>query len=186
MRCVHRSLAVLVFFFVVPHVRATDVRDIVGMAHMGAAYWCPSNPQCASLGWYLDGATLQPLAADGTFCYCARDQLNDGADDILAMGSRVIYVKLSGDMPAFYPYNYPHYVTKFDQHAVDCWSNPAAPPCGRLVNMAKTPPYQALFAKSFTTFFLDIGPNTRLFRTNSSGATEELGADYAAGLGYPD
>ncbi len=92
---------------------AKDVRDIVGVTHVAGRY-------------HLTG----------------KDFLNEGADQILALGSRVIKVwfwaGVSGRVPESYPYN-------------SQW-----PKAESLVAGAQTPYFKDLFRKPFTTYILVV------------------------------
>jgi len=94
---------------------AVDARDVLGVAHAAGRY----N--------FTDG-----------------DFLNEGADRILELGSRVIKVFLVPDhIQDAYPFN-------------SDWS----PPTSDVVELAQKPYFQELFAKPFSTFLLDITPVT--------------------------
>ncbi|HEX8915483.1 MAG TPA: hypothetical protein VF796_24230 [Humisphaera sp.] len=88
---------------------ARDLRDVVGVAHAGGKY---------------------PLT-DG-------DYLNEGADVVLATGSRVIKVWFTPRPARDYPFN-SRWPARVDS----------------LVDLARTEHFRALFAKPFTTFVLD-------------------------------
>jgi len=85
-----------------------DLRDILGVTHVAGAYHLTD-----------------------------KDFLNEGADQVLALGSRVIKLYLA--RPAHdYPFNTP-------------W-----PEAKSLVQMAETEPYRRVFAKPFTTYILTV------------------------------
>lgn len=145
-----RRLRLALFFFslLATHhsVFGTDIKDVVGSAHWGGQYWFPSTLQ-----WCLDafGQTYlvtTPCTADTT---TPVDELNEGADRILALGSRVIYVPLNPNPRAWYGYSNPPLQTSIFTNA----------PADRLRAIAQSRPYADLFQKNFTTFFLAIGDN---------------------------
>ena len=90
---------------------AKDVRDVVGVTHVAGKYHLTD-----------------------------KDFLNEGADQVLALGSRVIKVwfwaGVGGRVPDSYPYN-------------SQW-----PKVRSLVEGARTPYFQELFRKPFTTYIL--------------------------------
>jgi len=90
-----------------------DVRDVVGVTHVAGLYHLTD-----------------------------KDFLNEGADQILALGSRVIkvwfYAGQKGRVPDSYPYN-------------SRW-----PKVESLVEGAKTPYFKELFGKPFTTYILVV------------------------------
>ncbi len=111
-----------------------DVRDVVGVVHVAGRYHLTDQ-----------------------------DFLNEGADQILALGSRVIKVWFYGKRhehpDGVYPYN-------------SQW-----PKADSLVEGAKTPYYQELFDKPFTTYILVV---TALGRDDGywrNGISEEQKAD---------
>lgn len=113
---------------------ARDVRDVVGVVHVAGRYHLTD-----------------------------KDFLNEGADQILALGSRVIKVWFYGKRhehpDGVYPYN-------------SQW-----PKADSLVEGAKTPYYQELFDKPFTTYILVV---TALGRDDGywrNGISEEQKAD---------
>jgi hypothetical protein len=88
---------------------AAEVRlpqDVVGVAHVG-----------------------------GRYNFTTKDYLNEGADEMLAMGGKVIKVWLTGKTSTY----------AFNMH----W-----PRMSSLVDLAKSPDYEALFGKPFKTFIL--------------------------------
>src|SRR3954451_17218767 len=88
---------------------AVDARDVLGVTH-----------------------------AAGKYNFTEEDYLNEGADRILELGSRVIKVFLvPGMVQTFYPFN-------------SDWS----PAPADVVELAQRPYFQTLFAKPFTTFIL--------------------------------
>jgi hypothetical protein len=108
--------ALLVLAFAVPWgwglapapAAAQETRDILGVAHVA-----------------------------GKYSFGSEDFLNEGADELLDLGTRVIKVWFTPDAVSRYPFN---------SH----WG----PTPANLVELARKPYYQALFAKPFTTFIL--------------------------------
>jgi hypothetical protein len=99
----------------VPVAEATDARDVLGVGH-----------------------------AAGRYNFTEEDYLNEGADRILELGSRVIKVFLvPGMAQTFYPFN-------------SDWS----PAPTDVVDLAQRPYFQTLFAKPFSTFILEVVPVT--------------------------
>jgi hypothetical protein len=106
----------------------TNVGDIVGAYHYSPRYTLQSWP---------------PPAGE------KRDVLNEGADQLLLMGTHVIRVGLNASPAAFYGYTAnPGFPWVFDR-----------PPEERIREIAKSPQYDALFHKPFTTFLLSIECN---------------------------
>ena len=100
---------------VAPLAEATDARDVLGVGH-----------------------------AAGLYNFTAGDYLNEGADRILDLGSRVIKVFLVPRMVQnFYPFN-------------SDWS----PATTDVVELAQRPYFQSLFEKPFSTFILVVVPVT--------------------------
>jgi hypothetical protein len=104
---------VLLFLGITLPVRAEEIRDILGATH-----------------------------AAGRYSFTEEDFLNEGADRLLALGTRVIKVWFRLDAGASYPFH-------------SDW-----PPTSDLAELAQAPYYRALFAKPFTTYFLVIPPVT--------------------------
>ncbi len=75
----------------------------------------------------------------GRYSFTQQDYLNEGADQLLTLGTRVIKVWLSFEPRKHYP---------FHSH----WG----PPAHTLVQSAASPYFRALFAKPFTTFILIV------------------------------
>lgn len=102
------SLAVLALLLLASAAYATPAREILGATH-----------------------------AAGKYSFTEEDFLNEGADELLRMGTRVIKVwfDLNGKSP--YPFN-------------SEWGEPAED----FAALARHPYYQELFAKPFTTFIL--------------------------------
>jgi hypothetical protein len=88
---------------------SSDVRDIVGVCHINSFY-----------------------------NFTTQDFLNEGADQVLTLGSRVIKVILRDELEGYYKFNtqWPH-ITSLQQ-------------------AAETPYFQELFAKPFSTYVLMI------------------------------
>lgn len=93
---------------------AEDVRDVLGSSHAG-----------------------------GLYNFTPEDYLDEGADQLLDFGTRVIKVWLTNDVATLYPFN-------------SNWSPPAA----NVVELAQKPYFQQLFAKPFTTYLLVVKPVT--------------------------
>ncbi|HYN20139.1 MAG TPA: hypothetical protein VE078_04205 [Thermoanaerobaculia bacterium] len=94
---------------------ATEVRDILGAAHAAGKYNFSED----------------------------QDFLNEGADRLLELGTRVIKVWLQPDAERVYPFN-------------SDWE----PPTTDVVELAQRTYYRQLFDKPFTTFFLVVPPVT--------------------------
>jgi hypothetical protein len=113
---------------------ARDVRDTVGVTHVAGRYYLTD-----------------------------KDFLNEGADQILALGSRVIKVwfwaGVSGRVPDSYPYN-------------SQW-----PKVDSLVAGARTPYFRELFGKPFTTYILVVASLGRDEAYWRKGITEEQKKD---------
>lgn len=77
--------------------------------------------------------------ADGKYNFTGEDFLNEGADRLLELGTRVIKVWFDPNATPLYPFN----------------SDWGAPP-DNLVDLARHPYYQELFAKPFSTFILEV------------------------------
>src|ERR1700730_8280936 len=110
----------------------------------------------------LAGATLlaagvpgRPLAAEsvrdvlgashagGLYNFTSEDYLDEGADQLLGFGTRVIKVWLTNDVASLYLFN-------------SDWTPPAA----NVVELAQKPYFQSLFNKPFTTYLLVVKPVT--------------------------
>jgi hypothetical protein len=72
----------------------------------------------------------------GDYLFSSEDLLNDGADRLLEMGSRVIKCAFRENMSSYYALN-------------SEW-----PPVRDFVELAQTPSFQRLFAKPFSAYFL--------------------------------
>jgi hypothetical protein len=87
------------FFASVTPASGGAIRDAVGSAHWGGKYWFPSTLQ-----WCLDSLNQPylvstPCVADQT---TPVDELSEGANRLLAMGSRVIYIPLNPNPRAWF------------------------------------------------------------------------------------
>lgn len=102
-------LFLLVLILAVP-ARAAEIPDILGVAHAG-----------------------------GKYSFTDDDYLNEGADRLLEMGTRVIKVWFQRDGERAYRFN-------------SRWGEPAED----LAELARKPYYRELFAKPFTTFILVV------------------------------
>ena len=97
-----------------PRLAAEEVRDVFGAAHAG-----------------------------GLYNFTPEDYLDEGGDQLLVFGTRVIKVWLTNDVATLYPFN-------------SDWTPPAA----NVVELAQKPYFQTLFAKPFTTYLLVVKPVT--------------------------
>jgi hypothetical protein len=114
-RTFHWGLTAALLLSAVPPAGAVDARDVIGVAH-----------------------------AAGRYNFTSGDFLNEGADRILELGSRVIKVFLvPGHVQDTYPFN-------------SDWS----PTPADIVETVQKPYVQELFAKPFSTFILVIVPVT--------------------------
>jgi hypothetical protein len=114
-----------------PAASATDIKDIVGIVHIGGRYWFPTNY------WPANGQK--------------RDYLNDGANAVAQVGTNVIKVWLHpGPRPWYWYTANPDYPST--------WWNAA--PENRLVLAAQSPQFTALFQNpSFKTYVIDVMAN---------------------------
>ncbi|HVT58321.1 MAG TPA: hypothetical protein VHR45_07965 [Thermoanaerobaculia bacterium] len=108
-----------------------------------------------AFGWLGEGAGAAPAGgadlrdllgaahAGGTYDLTAEDFLNEGADQLLALGTRVIKVWLTPEIAQLYPFH-------------SLWG----PPPGSPVELARHPYFQVLFAKPFSTYLLIVEPVT--------------------------
>ncbi|HVS00758.1 MAG TPA: hypothetical protein VMW27_29325 [Thermoanaerobaculia bacterium] len=110
---------------------AVEARDVLGAAHVA-----------------------------GKYNFTGDDYLNEGADRLLDLGTRVIKVWFRLDPEAYYPFN-------------SDWS----PAPANLVELAQKPYYQELFAKPFTTYFLVIAPVTVTSQFLDGMTPEETAAE---------
>lgn len=97
---------------------------------------------------WVSAASAQPLSqvfgvahAAGRYNFTAEDFLNEGADRVLALGTRVIKVFVTQDPESSYPFN-----SEWGPQPIDA------------ADTVERPYFQALFAKPFTTFILVITP----------------------------
>lgn len=90
------------------HAAKPDIRDVVGCTHVA-----------------------------GKYNFTDKDYLNEGADELLRLGTRVIKLWLTPNPARDYPFN-------------STWTKPAS-----MLELAKTPYYQDVFAKPFSTFILE-------------------------------
>jgi hypothetical protein len=97
-----------------PPLAAEDVRDVLGATHAG-----------------------------GLYNFTPEDYLDEGADQLLGFGTRVIKVWLTNDAASLYLFN-------------SDW----LPPAANLVELAQKPYFQSLFSKPFTTYMLVVKPVT--------------------------
>lgn len=104
-------LPLLAWLLLAAPAAATEIRDILGATH-----------------------------AAGRYGFGGQDFLNEGADRLLELGTRVIKVWFRLDAGASYPWN-------------SDW-----PAAADLAELARTPYYRDLFAKPFTTYFLVVVP----------------------------
>jgi hypothetical protein len=75
----------------------------------------------------------------GKYNFTSEDFLNEGADQLLALGTQVIKVWFTPEVAILYPFN-------------STWGSPPT----NLVDLAQHPYFQALFAKRFTTYILVV------------------------------
>lgn len=104
-----RIAAAVLLLLAVP-VQAAEVRDVLGVAHVA-----------------------------GRYNFTEEDFLNEGADRLLALGTRVVKVWFQLDASRAYPFN-------------SEWGEPA----GDLAELARKPYYRELFEKPFSTYILVI------------------------------
>ncbi|HWM91937.1 MAG TPA: hypothetical protein VN493_14320 [Thermoanaerobaculia bacterium] len=127
-----RALAAALILSLAVPLQAAEVRDILGSSHVGGRY---------------------SFSEDVDF-------LNEGADRLLELGTRVIKVWFRFDGERSYPFN-------------SDWGPPAAD----LVELARKPYYRQLFAKPFTTFFLVVPPVTETSQWLDGMTPEEADAE---------
>src|SRR4051794_13455387 len=117
---------------ILPAARAVEIRDVLGVAH-----------------------------AAGKYNFSEQDYLNEGADQILETGSRVIKVFVyPGHMEEMYGFN-------------SDWGLDSAD----VVELVQRPYFQQLFAKPFSTFILEITPVTIHPQFNDGLTPEEAAAE---------
>jgi hypothetical protein len=95
----------------------------------------------------------------GDYHFTDGDFLNEGADELLKLGTRTIKIWFKADMNASYPFG-----PRFIAHA-------------SLVDLAKTGPMRKLFAKPFTTYVLETYAPGRSDHYWKRGMTPEEVAD---------
>lgn len=105
-----RCLAAALILLLSLPAQAAEVRDVLGSAHVG-----------------------------GRYSFTGQDFLNEGADRLLELGTRVIKVWFQLDASRAYPFN-------------SDWGPPAAD----LAELARKPYYRSLFEKPFSTYLLVI------------------------------
>ncbi len=141
-----RCIVVLtaVFIAITPSGFAADIRDVVGVAHIDGRYSFPIG------SWPV---------TDGT----KRDYLNEGADEVARLGTNVIKVWLHPNAVSWYHYT----------------ANPSFPtswyyttPENRLVSIASSPQFSALFQRPFKTFVLNIMSNVPIYTNGSEDVTK--------------
>ena len=106
----NRRLAAALILLLAFPLQAAEMRDVLGSAHVG-----------------------------GRYNFTDEDFLNEGADRLLELGTRVIKVWFQLDASRAYPFN-------------SDWGEPAAD----LAELARKPYYRRLFDKPFSTFILVI------------------------------
>ena len=109
MRRNRRLAAALILLLALP-AKAAEMRDVLGSAHVG-----------------------------GRYSFTDQDFLNEGADRLLELGTRVIKVWFQLDASRAYPFH-------------SDWGEPATD----LAELARKPYYRRLFDKPFSTFILVI------------------------------
>jgi hypothetical protein len=117
--------------------------------------WAPAVALASATVLGAAGALGPPLAAEnvrdvlgathagGLYNFTSEDYLDEGADQLLGFGTRVIKVWLTNDVASLYLFN-------------SDWSPPAA----NVVELAQKPYFQSLFSKPFTTYLLVVKPVT--------------------------
>jgi hypothetical protein len=78
----------------------TFLRGCVVAAAAAASSLAPTGTRAENLENYIGAAHIAPLYSFGT-----KDSLNQGADEVVAMGCHVIKVELSGSTPTKYPFH---------------------------------------------------------------------------------
>jgi len=120
------------------------LKDIIGASNYGPTYTLQSWPVASP-----DGPR--------------RDVLNEGAQELLNIGSRVIRVMLNANPPAFY-----HYTANPGYTVLGSTGLMSFQPEQRITETAKTVQYNDLFSKPFTTFIITVRANIPV--KTSSGA----------------
>lgn len=92
--------------------------------------------------------------AAGRYNFTKKDFLNEGADQILKLGTKVIKLWFTADPAKAYPFN-------------SKWKKPKDP-----VELAKSKYYRRVFAKPFTTFILETYPPGKEWSELSKGMTQ--------------
>lgn len=106
----------------------------------------------------VDPANVFGIAhVDGKYYLTTEDFLDEGADQVLATGSKVLKVYLS---PKLYPWN-------------SQWPKGVK----SMVQLAKTPYYQSIFSKPFNTYILTVYSIGRSDNYWTDGITPEQAAD---------
>jgi hypothetical protein len=118
--------------------------------------WSPAAAlACATALAAAGGVPAPPLAAEnvsdvlgvthagGLYNFTSEDYLDEGADQLLSFGTRVIKVWLTNDVATLYLFN-------------SDW----LPPAANVVELAQKPYFQSLFSKPFTTYLLVVKPVT--------------------------
>src|SRR5690349_3434779 len=100
-----------------PGAEAESVRDVLGSTH-----------------------------AAGKYSFTSEDYLNEGANQLLDLGTRVIKVWLPYDGENFYPFN-----AEWGDPSKEVWET------------LQRPYYQALFDKPFKTYILEVVPNLEVY-----------------------
>jgi hypothetical protein len=116
----------------------------------------------ASLGQAADARdVLGASHAAGRYNFTGEDYLNEGADLLLGLGTRVIKVfMVPGNIQSLYSFN-------------SDWS----PATTDVVELAQRPYFQALFAKPFSTFILVVVPATGSVQFLDGLTREEAAAE---------
>lgn len=126
-----------------------------------AAIWFSACVLCAAAGEYspsFDPANVFGVAhVDGKYFLAKEDFLDEGADQILATGSKVIKLYLT---PRRYPWN-------------SQWPGNIS----SLVEMAQTPYFRSVFSKPFSTYILTAYAFGREDHYWSEGISSEQAAD---------
>src|SRR5258708_34133835 len=117
--------------------------------------WSPAVALACATALAAAGGVCAPLAAEGVrdvlgvthagglYNFTSEDYLDEGADQLLGFGTRVIKVWLTNEVATLYFFN-------------SDWSPPAA----NVVELAQKPYFQSLFSKPFTTYLLVVKPVT--------------------------
>lgn len=126
-------VALAILLSTITPLTATEIRDIVGAAHISGYYpqnlpWPPSDSQ-------------------------KRDYLNEGAAELSAMGSRVIKVWLHPNAKAWYWYTanptFPYVYNSAPEY--------------RLRDIANSQQFRDLWAKPFTTYVMNVMANLPIY-----------------------